>query len=89
MDHEETHGIHTEELHQVIRVDDIAAGLGHLHALLRLAGCGEEPGVTEYLLRQRQIQAHQEDGPVECMEADNVFADEMQVAGPVLAEHLV
>ena len=38
--------------------------------------------MAEYLLRQGKIQSHEENGPINGMEADNVFADEMQISRP-------
>ena len=40
--------------------------------------------MTKYLLRQRQIQCHQHDRPVNRMETDNILTDQMQVGRPVL-----
>ena len=42
--------------------------------------------MTEDLLGQGEIQRHQEDGPVEGVEPENVLADDMDVSGPVLGE---
>ena len=64
------------------RIDDVAEGLAHLAAL------NENPAVTVYLLRKRQIQRHQEDGPVDRMEADNVFPDQVNVRGPVAVHQI-
>ena len=44
--------------------------------------------MPEYLLRQGQSQRHQEDGPVDRMEADNVLPDQMQVSRPQLLKLL-
>ena len=40
--------------------------------------------MTEDLLRQRLAECHQEDGPVNRVEADNVLSDQMQIRRPVL-----
>ena len=44
--------------------------------------------MPEYLLRQGQSQRHQEDGPVDRMEADNVLPDQMQISRPQLLKLL-
>ena len=40
--------------------------------------------MTEHRLRQRQIERHQEDRPVDRVEADDVLSDHMQIGGPEL-----
>ena len=44
--------------------------------------------MSEYLFRKGQIESHQEDGPVNGMETDNVLADQMQVSRPVFLKLL-
>ena len=39
--------------------------------------------MTEYLLGQRQIKRHQENGPVDGMEADNILSNQVQIRRPV------
>ena len=78
MDAEVADRIHAEEIGQIVRVKDVSFGLGHLAVLL------QEPRMTEDLLRQRSAQGHQEDGPVDGVEADDVLADKVQVRRPVL-----
>ena len=69
-------------LGKLVGVNDVALRLGHLvHAEI-------EPGVTEHLLGQGQIQRHQENGPVDGVETQNVLADHVHVTGPVFAELL-
>ena len=70
--------VHAEQRHQVVRVDHVPFGFGHLAVALK------QPGVAEHLLRKREVEAHQEDGPVDGMEADDVLADQMEVRRPVL-----
>ena len=70
--------IHAEYMDQIIRIEDVALGLGHLAVRL------QQPRMSEYLLGKRQIQAHQEGGPVDGMEADDVLADQVKVSRPVL-----
>ena len=38
MHNEETHRIHTKESYQIIGIDYISSGLGHLGSLIRLGG---------------------------------------------------
>ena len=76
MQHKVPYGIHTEELNQIIRIDHIAFGFAHLAVSLK------KPGMSEHLLRQRLSQCHQEDRPVDRMEADDILADQMQVGRP-------
>ena len=42
--------------------------------------------MSEHFFRERQVERHKEDGPVNCMESENVLADDVQVRGPVFAE---
>ena len=43
--------------------------------------------MTEDLFWQWEIQSHQEDWPVNGVEADDVFTDQVQVSRPILVEH--
>ena len=63
------HRIHAEHVHQVVGVNDIPLRFAHL------APVHQQPGVAEHLLGQGQIQGHQEDGPVDGVEPDDVLAD--------------
>ena len=78
MNHIIPHRIHAEKVNQVVHIDHITLGLAHL------APIHHQPGMAEYLLRQRLSQSHQENGPVNGMEADNVFADQVQIRRPQL-----
>ena len=78
MQAEITDRVHTEEIGKIVRVKDVPLGLRHLAARL------QKPRMTEDLLRQRLAESHQEDRPVDGMEADDVLSDEVQVRGPVL-----
>ena len=69
MKHKVAHRIYAEEVHQGIGIKHISLGLAHLAVPLK------KPGMTEHLLRQRKVQSHQENGPVDGMEADNVLSD--------------
>ena len=77
MEHEVPHRVHAEQPHEIVRVNDVALGFGHLAVPL------QQPGMAEYLLGQRLAQRHQENGPVNGMEADDVLADKVQVGRPV------
>ena len=52
MNHEVTNRIHTEESCQIIRIQYVSEGFAHL------AVSGEQPGMTEYLLRKRLAECH-------------------------------
>ena len=60
--------------------DHVAARFGHLRLF------EEQPAVGDHGLGQRQAGGHQECGPVDAVEAGDLFADEVQVGGPVLVE---
>ena len=83
MQYEVTNSIYTKEIYQIIGIDYIA------HRLTHLAVAAQQPGMTEYLLRQRQIQRHQEDRPVNGMETDDILTDQVQIARPVLVKQLI
>ena len=78
MEDEVPHRVYAEHLHQLVGIDDVALTLAHLAAV------HQQPGVAEHLLRQGQVQRHEEDGPVDGVEPDDVLADEVQVRGPQL-----
>ena len=70
--------VHAEEIYQIIRIQHVSFGFAHLAITL------QQPGMTEYLLGQGLIQCHQENRPVNCMEADDIFSDQMQISRPKL-----
>ena len=82
MQYEVTNRVHAEHVYQIVRVKHISLGLAHLAVAL------QQPRMTEYLLRQRKIQRHQENGPIDRMETDNVLADQMQIRRPLLLEQV-
>ena len=82
MEHKVAHSVHAEEIHQLIRVEHISLGLAHLAVSL------EKPWVPKHLLGKGQIQGHEEDGPVNGVETDNILSDQMEVCRPVFLELL-
>ena len=75
VEHEVTHGVHAEHGGKVVRIDDVAARFAHLFAAL------QEPGVGKDVVGKRLAERHQEDGPVDGMEAGDVFSDDVQLFG--------
>ena len=82
MQYEVTHRVHAEHIYQIVCVEYISLGLAHLAVAL------QQPRMTEYLLRQRKIQRHQENGPVNGMETDDILTDQMQIRRPLLLEQV-
>ena len=82
MQHEEAHGVHAELLHQIVRIEHISLGLAHLAVSL------QKPRMAEHLLWQRQVESHQENGPVNGVETDDVLSDQVQIRRPVLLEEI-
>ncbi len=78
MHHVIPHRVHAEKVHQIVHVDHIPLGLAHLPPV------HHQPGMSEYLLRQRLPQSHQEDRPVDGVETDDVLPDQVKVRGPEL-----
>ena len=78
MKHDVAHGIDAEVTNQIIRINYIALGLGHL------ALAHQQPWMTEHLLRQRQIQRHQHNRPVDRVETQNILTDQMDIRRPVV-----
>ena len=76
-------GIHTEQANQIVRIDNVAERLGHL------AVADQQPRMTEYLLRQRLAERHQEDRPVDGVEADDILADQVHISRPELLVVLI
>ena len=77
MQHDVSDSVLSEQVYQIVRIDDIALGLGHLGI-----AC-QQPWMTEYLLGKRYIQCHQHDRPVDRMETDDILADQVQICRPV------
>ncbi len=77
---EEPHLIESVLRNEVGRCHHVAQGLGHLHAVVVQEAVDHDP------LGQFQPRAHQEGGPVNCVEAADVLADHMQIRRPELAE---
>ena len=80
MQDEVAHGIDAEIMHELIGIDGVALGLGHL------AIADQQPRMSEHLLRQRQIQRHEHDRPVDRMETQDVLADDVHIGRPILPE---
>ena len=76
-------GIHAEQANQIVRVDNVAERLGHL------AVADQQPRMTEYLLGQRLAERHQEDRPVNRVEANDILADQVHVRRPELLVVLI
>ena len=83
MEYEVTNCVNAEEINQCISVKNVTFGLGHLSIAL------QQPWMTKYLLRKRNIQSHQEDRPVNGMEADDIFTDQMKICRPVFLVHII
>ena len=84
MQDEIAYGVHAEHRGKIVRIDDVAARLAHLLAAL------QQPRVRKDVIGQRLAQRHQEDGPVDGVEAGDVLADDVQLlaALPVLLVQL-
>ena len=82
MKYEVTYCIYSKEIYQFICVKYISFGLTHLAVAL------QKPWMSEYLFWKWKIQCHQEDWPVNRVETDDIFSDQMKVCRPVLVEQL-
>ena len=71
-----TNCINAEEIYQFICVKDVSFGFTHFSVSLK------QPWMSEYLFWKRKIQCHQKDWPVNCMEANDIFSDQMQICRP-------
>ena len=80
MQNKVTYRIHSKEIYQFIRIQNISFGFAHLAVAL------QKPRMSEYLLRKRKSQSHQEYRPVNGMETDDILSDQMKVCRPVLVE---
>ena len=76
MKHKVAHRVHAEEIHQGVSVEHISLGLAHLAVPL------EQPGMSEHLLGQGKSQSHEEDGPVNGVEADDVLSNQVKIRRP-------
>lgn len=74
--------VQPEKGDQVVAVNDVALRFAHFTAV------HQKPRVTEHLLRQRQVERHEENRPVDGVETDDVLADEVQVCRPITLELL-
>ena len=69
-------------LGKLVGINHVAARLGHLvHTKV-------EPRVTKYLFGERNIHCHQEDRPIDGVEAQNVLTDDVNVSRPIFFEVL-
>ena len=82
MQDEIAHRVYAEEVDKVFCVNDVALRFAHFAAV------HQKPRVTEHLLRQRQVERHEENRPVDGVETDDVLADEVQVCRPITLELL-
>src|SRR5690242_6601780 len=71
-----TQRVHAQHVGNRPRQDDVALGLAHFSRV------HEEPAVGPHLLRHRLHGGHQKRGPINSVEANDVFADEMQIRRP-------
>ncbi len=78
MKHKVAHCIYTEELNQLICIDYIVLWIYSSYHHPEAAMDDRIP------VSERQIQRHQEDRPVNRMETNNVFTDQMQICRPVV-----
>ena len=76
------HAVNADVLGELICVNNVALGLGHL------IRAEIEPRMTEYLFGQGQIKCHKENGPIDGVEADDVLTYNVNVGGPILTEML-
>ena len=82
MQDEVAHGVYAEQFDEVLGIDHVPLRFAHLAAV------HQKPRMAENLLRQRQAERHEEDRPVDRVEADDVLADQVQVGRPVALELL-
>ena len=82
MKYEVTNCIYTKEINEFISIENISLGFTHLSVSLK------QPRMSEYLFRKWKIKSHKEDWPVNCMETDDIFSDQMKVCRPQLVELL-
>ena len=73
---EETKGIDAPFLNHGEGIDDVAGALADLGAVLL------PPAVDEQLFGQRQSRRLEHDGPIDGVEFEDVFADDVEVGGP-------
>ena len=78
MQYEITHSVNTENINKIICIDHITLGFTHLAVALK------QPWMTKYLLRKWKIKCHQHDRPINRMETQYVFTDQMQICRPKL-----
>ena len=76
MEYKVTNRIHSKEINQLIRIKHISFRLAHLSVSLK------QPRMSKYLLWKWKIQCHQEDRPVNGMETDDIFSDQVKVCRP-------
>ncbi len=72
-----TECVHAEHVDDGARKDNVALGLAHLRLV------HEEPAVGPDLFREGEHGGHEERGPVDGVKTDDVFADDVEIGGPV------
>ena len=80
MKHEITDSIYTKKIYELICIDYVSFGFTHLSITL------EKPRMSKYLFRKWKIKCHQHDRPINRMETQYVFTDQMQICRPQFVE---
>ena len=80
---EKAQSVYSVALSQQIGIHHIALGFGHFPAVQ------QEPAVAEDLLGQGQVQGHQQGGPDDGVEADDLLAHKVDVGRPVVVKIVV
>ena len=83
MKNEVTHSIHAETLHKVIGIQHISLGLTHFAVAL------QQPRMTENLFWQWNIQRHQHNWPIQRMETQNIFSNQMKICRPIFHKFFI
>ena len=78
-----TDGIHAVSVRQDKRIDNVTCGFTHLRT------AEGDPAVAVDMLRQREIQRHQDRRPDERVETDDLFCHDMNVSRPVFLEIVI
>lgn len=82
-------GIAVEEFEEIVGPDDIADGLGHFLEFALFVAAGGDESVAENPFGWGDAGGHTHGGPKQSVEFKNVFADNVEIHGPVLLELLV
>ena len=83
MKNEITYGIDTKLVYEIIGIQYISLTLTHFSVALK------QPRMSKHLFWQWKSECHEHDRPINRMETQNIFSDQMKICRPEFVKHLI